>query len=106
MAITTAQRNAGYRQLCLSLSANRPDRVAKLFRVILLAVKDGATNTEKEIAKAVARELYQAAFGIDPVGNHGFKHFLRIAIQDTDNGKENDGLVEANLIDAENIVVT
>lgn len=63
MAITTAQRNAGYRQLCLSLATGRPDRVEKLFRIIIKEVRDGANATQKEVARAIGVELYEAAFG-------------------------------------------
>lgn len=79
MAITTAQRNSGYRQLMLLTCTAYPTQVAKIARLAVKEIKNG-NATQKEIGKAVLREMYQAATGVDPVGVHSFKHWLMDAL--------------------------
>lgn len=102
MAITTAQRNAGYRQLALLLAADYPEHLDKLYRIIVREVK-GGNATQREIAKAVGRELYQAAYGVDPVGRHEFRHLLHNALQSPD--ESGDGLTLDDAFEADNVVV-
>lgn len=94
MAITAAQRNAGYRQLCIKLAEGRPDRVAKLFRFIVSEIHDGATATQKDIAKAIAVELYESAFGV-PFNARQCRKWLERILQDRDGETDSLGIDDA-----------
>lgn len=110
MAITTAQRNAGYRQLVLDTIAALPAHerlnvMGRLARTIILAVKNGANQTQREIGKVVGQEIWAAATGLNPVTSHQFSHDLHRLIEQTKPDID-DGVTTADTFTPENITVT
>lgn len=104
MAITQAQVNAGKAlvldRLFKRYSASREPAI----RIAVQAAKQG-NPTEREVAKYILQEAYQAINGIDPVGRHAFQHFVADGLN-TDPDDPTTGVDQGDLWDAAPIEVT
>lgn len=106
MAITAAQRNAGAYQLVIEMATEFPRECDALAWIIVESVKSG-TATQKEIAKALFRDLWTAATGQDPTANAARIHKVRHRLYDIVNrfALEHPGLTIDDAFDPEVITV-
>lgn len=88
MAVTRSQANTilgkVVRRIAKDFCDEQPDVLNLVIRVMINEAKQIGTPKANNTMKAVARELYMDCHNnIDPVGVHGFRHWILDTLTDT-----------------------